>query len=80
MSKRTINEAIVEVLKMEKMALSPKEIYNRIMKQNLYQFQSSSAESIVRSQLRKSCVNINLKLSSSNRQFEYIEPRLYKLV
>ncbi len=80
MSKKTIIEAIVEVLKKESKGLTSKEIYQKIVKLNLYQFKSSSAGNIVRNQLRRHCNNIKLMNSSKRARFIQTENGHFTLI
>lgn len=49
----TITGAIIAVLKQEGNPLSIKEIHSRIVSGNLYQFNTTNAEHVVRNQLRR---------------------------
>ena len=70
MASKTITDAIIEILAKEQNALTAKEIYSRIIKRDLYQFKSPSAENIVRNQLRRHCLGINNPASSSKKLFK----------
>lgn len=79
MDKKTIKEAIVQVLKKGNTSLSAKEITDRIIEQKLYQFNTNNPQSIVNSTLRKSCMGIELKLSRKEKPFKLSSDGKYKL-
>ncbi len=79
MSKRTINEAIVEVLKKESKGLTSKEIYEKIVKLNLYQFKSTGAMGIIRNQLRRHCENVYLGASSKIKIYLVTDDQKFRL-
>lgn len=66
--KRTINDAIIEVLSQSKNGLDPKEIYNAIVQKKLYDFKSASPENIVRNQLRRHSENLPALKADSKRK------------
>ena len=73
MAKETIVSTIVKVLEKANQPLSPKEIYQRILKENLYQFKGKNAEGILRTQLRRHSENVNLPASSNVKYFTSLE-------
>ena len=54
---KTINDAIIEVLRIEGKPLHPHDIFVKIKEMNLYQFKAENPENIVRSQLRRHSEN-----------------------
>jgi restriction system protein len=79
MQAKTINEAIIEVLRREQKPLGVKEIYKRITEWNLYTFKTSNPEQVVGSQLRRHCDNIELKAGSQIKHFTHLGDGTYKL-
>jgi len=77
---KTINEAIIEVLKKEGKPLLPKEIFTKINDNRLYHFKAQSPENIVRNQLRRHSENIgNLAAASKVKHFVCMEDGKYWL-
>lgn len=79
MEKNTLNNAIKKVLSANE-SLRPKEIYEKIIEQKLFQFESNNPIGIVNSEVRKSCVGINLKKSKPSREFELEAGNKYRLI
>jgi len=78
---KTINEAIIEVLKKEGKPLFPKEIFAKISENRLYHFKTESPENIVRNQLRRHSENAgNLAAASKVKHFICLEDGKYKLM
>jgi restriction system protein len=70
--KKTVNDAIIEVLKQSKTPLDSKEIFARIKEKGLYDFKSSNPENIVRNQLRRHSENVpQNKVTSKVKYFFY---------
>jgi repressor of nif and glnA expression len=70
--KKTVNEAILEVLKDSKGGLNAKEIYQRIKDRKLYDFKSENPENIVRNQLRRHSENLpENKVSSKVKHYVF---------
>lgn len=68
--KKTVNEAIIEVLKQASAPLDSKEIYKRIEEKKLYNFKSENPENIVRNQLRRHSENLSPnKITSKVKHF-----------
>jgi hypothetical protein len=80
MNARTITQAIVEVLRRKTEAQTPTEIYNDIIRGELYSFNSKTPIGIINSEIRKSCVGIELKKSKSDKLFEPRPGGKYSLV
>lgn len=66
--KKTIEDAIKEVLHNSPEGLSLNEITEKILSQNLYTFKAKEPQSVVNHTIRKSCVGIDLKISKDNDQ------------
>lgn len=80
MMAKTINEAIIEVLKKEGKPLLPKEIFVKIKENSLYRFKTESPENIVRNQLRRHSENIgNLVAASKVKHFVCLDDGKYWL-
>jgi len=77
---KTIKEAIIEVLKRESRPLSAQSIYEKIIENNLYKFNSKTPASIVNSELRKNCKGIELKKSNKIKCFEQVEQGKFFLI
>lgn len=77
---KTINDAIIEVLKKEGKPLLPKEIFTRIKDNRLYHFKAQSPENIVRNQLRRHSDNVDgLTAASKVKHFVCMEDGRYWL-
>jgi hypothetical protein len=77
---RTINEAIIEVLKMEGKPLLPKEIFAKIKDSRLYHFKAQNPENIVRNQLKRHSENtIKLAAASKVKHFVCLDDGKYWL-
>lgn len=79
MRSRTINESIINVLKLVSKPLTAREIYNRITEYDYYKFRSEFPENIVRVQLRRHCINLNFPSSSPTKYFQLIKDKRYWL-
>lgn len=66
---RTINEAIIEVLRKEKRPLLTRDIYNKIIEYDLYRFRAQKPEDIVRIQLRRHCAELDFPTASARKLF-----------
>ena len=72
--KKTVNDAIIEVLKQSITPLDSKEIFNRIKENKLYEFKSKNPKNIVRNQLRRHSENLpQNKVTSKVKHFVYKE-------
>lgn len=77
---KTINEAIIEVLKGEGLPLSAKDIFAKIKEKRLYHFKAQSPENIVRNQLRRHSENITgLTATSKTKHFICTDDGRYSL-
>jgi len=68
----TIKSAIIEVLKKEHKPLRVKEIYNRIIEDDLYRFKAQNPEHIVRTLLRRHSVNIDFPSAKKTKYFVFL--------
>jgi restriction system protein len=79
MKKLTIYGAIKEALKREGKPLRIKEIYNRIIEDDLYQFNSNDPEHIVRTMTRRHTENHNFPSASKTKYFTFLKDGRYWL-
>lgn len=77
---KTINDAIIEVLKKADKPLTSKEILEKILKDKLYHFKAASPENIVRNQLRRHSENLErLAVAAKVKHFVLLDDGRYKL-
>jgi restriction system protein len=79
MPKKTINEAITEALKREGKPLRVREIFKRIMEDDLYRFNAASPENIVRLQLRRHSENLDFPTAHKTKHFIFLADGNYWL-
>jgi len=79
MKKRTINQAIIDVLQKEGKPLTIKDIYNKIIKDDYYRFRAENPPNIVRTQIRRHCVNLDFPSASSTKLFQALKDGTYWL-
>jgi len=79
MNTRTVNEAIIEVLKAAGAPLTIKEIVQKISQSKLFTFNTPNPEAIIRNQLRRHSENIDLKVSSTIKHFVLQKDGRYSL-
>lgn len=79
MIKKTINQAIIDVLNKSDKPLTISEIYDIIIKESLYKFNSANPEGIVRNQLRRHSDNINFPKASDVKYFIYNNNGTYSI-
>lgn len=77
MKSRTINQAIIDVLKKEGKALSAKEIYDKIIQFDYYRFRAENPVNIVRIQLRRHCMNLDFPTASPTKYFQVLKDGRY---
>jgi len=65
----TINEAILSVMKQAGEALSPKEVYRRIVERNLYEFHAQQPENVVKGQIRRHCKDLDFPSADPGKLF-----------
>jgi restriction system protein len=75
----TITGAIVNVLERNNYPLTPKAIYEEILKKKLYNFKTNNPIHIVRTQLRRRCVNLNFSSAVANKKFRLYDGGRYGL-
>ena len=80
MRNRTINEAIIEVLKLVEHSMPAKEIYSMIIELDLYQFKSANPYHIVLTQLRRHCVGLNFPTALKEKHYQILPDGTYDLV
>lgn len=68
MKDRTINQSIIDVLTKNGRPSSINEIYDQIIQNNYYQFRAERPRDIVRSTLRRHCINLDFP-TASDRKF-----------
>jgi len=76
---QTINQAILEVFKRENNALRVREIYLRIQEDNLYEFNTSTPEQVVRTALRRHAEGLNFASSSEKKLYQVLDDGRYWL-
>lgn len=72
MKKRTICDAIKEVLKDEKQGLTYLEIYSRIEERKLYEFGAKSPQAVVHGEIRRHCEDLEFPSASPVKFFKII--------
>lgn len=77
MKKRTIREAIIEALKRKGKPLPAKEIYDFIIEKDLYRFNAEHPDHIVRTEIRRHCVGIDIPSSSPAKYFQILKDGTY---
>ena len=80
MESKTIEEAIVHVLKRNTKGLTPKDIYEKIVEQKLYTFHAAEPVSVVDHTIRKSLKGLMIAVSKETKLFEEIGDGMYKLI
>jgi restriction system protein len=76
----TITEAIRQVLAQKSKPMTAIEIYEAIVKASLFEFKSTSAASIVRSQIRRHCEGIQAQSASATKYFRLVGSNRYELL
>lgn len=79
MRERTINEAIIEVLKLKGHSMPAKDIYSKIIELDLYQFNSANPYHIVLTQLRRHCVGLNFPTAHKEKHYRILPDGTYDL-
>lgn len=81
---RTIVDAIKMILEKEEEGLTSKEIYNRIIQKELYDFQAREPEHIVSATIRRHCLGIDFPTASPVKHFVLVGKKnkkcFYRLV
>lgn len=72
MKKRTICDAIKEILKDEENGLTYREIYCRIEERKLYEFGAKSPQAVVHNVIRRHCANLEFPTASPVKLFKVV--------
>jgi restriction system protein len=75
----TIVDCIREVLRRRNESLSVSQIFDEIIKSNLYTFNAKDPKTIVRQQLRRHCAGLSFPSAMPNKYFEQTEKGRYAL-
>ena len=70
---KTICEAIKMVLKDKPEGMTSEQIYKSIIENNLYKFSAKNPQSVVASTIRNSCIGIDNKFSSRDKEFVIVK-------
>ncbi len=70
LEKQTIVEAIKQVMKAHDRAMTVQEVYESIVQQNLYDFKASQPLHVVRSQIRRHCLELDFPSASDVKHFQ----------
>lgn len=76
----TIPQVIAHVLRAQKRAMTPRELYDAIVAANLYAFKAQDPLSIVKAQLRRHCEGLNFPSARSTKFFAMAEDGKYRLL
>jgi len=77
---KTIIQAIARVMQQSGRALSVLEVYDDIVRQELYQFKADDPVHIVRNEIRRHCLDLDFSSASPTKMFEMTEPGKYFLL
>lgn len=80
MKKRTICEAAIEALTKNSTSMTLQEIYDAILKHDLYQFKAANPVSVLRSELIKHSIGAVNKNQSSTKYFRLNENNKFDLL
>ncbi len=80
MEKRTIAQAVVDVLQSAKHPMSAAEITQAILDRKLYEFSAKDPKSIVRGAIERRCEGLNRKDSINPRYFQKRSDGKYELI
>lgn len=72
MQKKTIAACIIEVLKDNPSGMTVSEIYDEIIKRNLYAFGAKDPKSVVSRELRRHCINVTISKDYSVKYFQIL--------
>ena len=78
MNKKPIHSVVSEVLARSGKAMSAREIYERIQDERLYEFKARDPVSVVRTQLRRHCINV--KVPTRAKYFRMTDDGLFALL
>ncbi|MDR1678638.1 MAG: restriction endonuclease [Prevotellaceae bacterium] len=80
MKQRTIIEAISKVLKDKGKPLSIKDIYDQIIDKSYYKFKAQNPYSVVRVEVRRHCVGVDIPSASRKKYFQIHKDGTYSLL
>jgi len=78
-TKRTIAQAILEVMLAEGKPMTVSEIYDAIIGSRLYSFKADEPVQVVRSQIRRHCLGVDFPTSSKTKYFGIQNGKYYSL-
>jgi hypothetical protein len=76
----TIVDAINAVMQQKARPLTPSEIYAAIIQSGLYEFHTDDPVSVVRSQIRRRCINLDFPTAASKKFFRSSNDGKYYLI
>jgi restriction system protein len=76
----TILEASTKVLMKAGRSLTAQEIYEFIIKENLFTFRAKNPVSVLQSQLRQNCINFHGKTASKNPKLKQDSDKKFSLI
>ncbi len=77
---RTINEAIIEVLKMEGRSLSAKDIYSKIIELDFYKFKAAKPFNVLLTLMRRHCAGLDFPTASKEKYFRILTDGTYDIL
>jgi restriction system protein len=80
MERRTIIEAISKVLKNNNKSLSIKDIYDQIIDGGYYKFNAQNPYSVVRVEIRRHCIGVDISSASRKKYFQIHKDGTYSLL
>lgn len=80
MKRRTIIEAISKVLKNNSKSLSIKDIYDQIVSNSYYTFKAQNPYNVVRVEIRRHCVGVDIPSASRSKYFQIHKDGTYSLL
>jgi restriction system protein len=80
MKQRTIIEAISKVLQDNEKSLSIKDIYDQIIDNGYYKFNAQSPYNVVRVEIRRHCIGVDIPSASRKKYFQIHKDGTYSLL
>jgi restriction system protein len=80
MKPRTIIDAISKVLKDNDKSLSIKDIYDQIIDNHYYKFNAQNPYNVVRVEIRRHCIGVNISSASRKKYFQIYRDGTYSLL
>jgi len=80
MKKKTIHEAVTAVLTKSRGAMTAQEIYEAIVRDNLYEFRAKDPLNVVRNQIRRHSINVKGAATSRTKYFRRVEGERFELL